>query len=317
MVYLRCAFVSILFFLPVQVWAWGCNGHEIVALIAEAHLTPPARAMVKRILENSPIDPSLKPYCKQEGLDLLASSSTWADDYRSQHPETEGWHFIDIPRGAPSGDIEKYCPPASGCITMALKQRIQTLRTSADSKRKADALRFVIHLMGDIHQPLHDTTNNDRGGNCVPVDFFDEPTKLRDAEQEDYSPNLHNIWDSFVIQRIQGARTVRQFSEILDKRFHDQFAAWQKGGIQIDEWAWQSHQLAESKAYGNLPRKIAIEAPLPPINSCAEDDKVGSRMFALHEAVGAKYQSETVPVIQQQLAKAGIRLAMILNDILK
>src|SRR6202044_2093223 len=115
--------------------------------------------MVNQLLEKGPIDPALERYCKQQGLDAIAYASTWADDYREQRPETFDWHFIDIPRGAPRGDLEKYCRP-DGCITAALKQQIKILETIQDPARKANALRFIIHLVGDLHQPLHDTTND-------------------------------------------------------------------------------------------------------------------------------------------------------------
>ncbi len=76
--------------------AWGCQGHETVALIAEMHLNPHALAKVNKLLTDYPRDPALNKYCKETGLDAMADAGPWADDYRSVHPETEGWHFIDI-----------------------------------------------------------------------------------------------------------------------------------------------------------------------------------------------------------------------------
>ena len=312
-------FLAIAALLPSRLWAWGCVGHETVALIAKAHLSPNARSMANQILEKSPIDPALERYCKQEGLDSMAAASTWADDYRTHNPETGGWHFIDIPRGAPRGDLEKYCP-ANGCITTALKHQIKILETSHDAARQADALRFIIHFVGDLHQPLHATTNDDRGGNCVPVAFFHQIATLRNPEQETYSPNLHGVWDVSFVELLAGTKSVQQFTAMLDQEFRNQAPGWNAGPIQmddrIDDWAWQSHALAETAAYGDLPRKIPIEKPQP-IDSCAGDDNIGSRMFVLHEVIAEKYQSETAPIIEQQLAKAGIRLAMILNSIWK
>jgi len=312
--FLRTAlFLAIAVFSPARLWAWGCVGHETVALIAEAHLNPHARATAIRILEKSPVDPALERYCKQQGLDAVAYASTWADDYREQHPETFDWHFIDIPRGAPRGDPEKYCRP-DGCITTALKQQIKILEGTQNPALQANALRFIIHLVGDLHQPLHTTTNDDQGGNCVPVAFFDQIATLKNPEQKSYSPNLHSIWDSFIIERLAGTMSVQQFAAMLDREFRSQVPEWKAAGIRIDDWAWQSHGLAETAAYGDLPRKIPIEKPQP-VATCAGDNNIGSRMFALHEAVADKYRSETGPVIEQQLAKAGVRLAMILNSI--
>ena len=314
--FLRTAvLVAIAALSPARLWAWGCVGHESVALIAEAHLSSHARTMANRLLKENPIDPSLERYCKLAGLDAMASASTWADDYRQQHPETGDWHFINIPRGARRGDLQKYCP-SNGCITAALERQIRVLETTEDVAHQAEALRFIIHFVGDLHQPLHATTNDDRGGNCVPVTFFEQIATLRNPGQESYSPNLHSIWDVSLIERLEGTSSVEQFAAMLDQKFRNQDAGWQSGGIQIDDWTWQSHALAEMAAYGDLPRKIAIETPQF-IDSCAGDNNIGSRMFALHEVVAEKYQSETTPVIEAQLAKAGVRLAMILNSIWK
>jgi S1/P1 Nuclease len=82
------------------VWAWGCTGHQIVALIAEHHLNPHARAMVMQILAASPISPDLRRYCGDSGLGAFVDASTWADDERGVRRDTADWHFIDIPRGA-------------------------------------------------------------------------------------------------------------------------------------------------------------------------------------------------------------------------
>jgi S1/P1 Nuclease len=299
---------------PSRVWAWGCEGHEVVALVAERHLSEHARTMSNRLLRDHPIAPSLRRYCKEQGLDAFADASTWADDYRNQHPETADWHFIDIPRGALRSDLTKYCRRSTGCITDALKQQIEILRLSRDPRRQAEALRFVIHFAGDIHQPLHTTTNNDRGGNCVPVIYFSERPELRGARSETYSPNLHSVWDVSIIRRMLGATTVQQLSDQLDRQFEAQVSSWQRGGMDIDGWAWESHEIAEHIAYGDLPRKISIERPAL-VRSCADDGDVAHRMFLLHERLESPYQSAAAPAVAEQLTKAGIRLAMILNHI--
>ena len=178
---------------------------------------------------------------------------------------------------------------------------------------KAEALRFIIHFAGDIHQPLHDTTNNDRGANCVPVKFFNNNVHV---SANKYEPNLHGIWDSDMIQNISQRQTVDQFAAALDQQFQSQEAAWQAAVIDFDAWAWDAHQLAETVAYGKLNKKITIETTLvPDLKSCADNNNVGARMLALNEKLGANYQAAATPVIQEQLANAGVRLAMILNQI--
>jgi hypothetical protein len=296
-------------------WGWGCKGHEIVALVAEAHLTPRARAMAFKILADSPISPTLARYCKEQGLDPFVDSSTWADDERNVLPETGPWHFIDIPRGAPENSISEYCPPATGCVTSALATQLGILRDSGVTEQaRADALRFVIHFVGDIHQPLHDTTNNDRGGNCVPVAFFDRAPRETNATQESYTPNLHELWDSEIIKRLLDAHTPEQAASELDATFRAEIPAWQSQPPNFTSWAWESHQLAEAVVYGRLPNKIAIETPRP-VDRCADDDHVSTRMLGLNEKLGAEYQDAAAPVVREQLAKAGIRLAALLNSI--
>jgi len=296
-------------------WGWGCKGHEIVALVAEAHLTSRARAMAFKILADGPINPALARYCKEQGLDPFVDSSTWADDERSVLPETGPWHFIDIPRGAPASSISDYCPAATGCVTSALTTQLAILRDSgATAQARADALRFVIHFVGDIHQPLHDTTNNDRGGNCVPVAFFDRAPRETNPTQESYTPNLHEVWDSEIIRRFLDSQTPEQVASELEATFRAQIPSWQSQPPNFTSWAWESHQLAESIVYGRLPTKIAIETPRP-VDRCTDDDHISTRMLELDEKLGAEYQDAAAPVVREQLAKAGIRLAALLNSI--
>ena len=128
--------------------------------------------MVAEILAAGPISPDLRRFCGDSGLDAFADSSTWADDERTIRPETAGWHFLDIPRGAPKGDIAQYCPPSTGCVTSAIADQLAVLHNpGASPQARADALRYVIHFIVDLRQPLHGMTNNDLGGNCVPVTF--------------------------------------------------------------------------------------------------------------------------------------------------
>ena len=309
-----CAF----FLVAPAAHAWGCKGHETVALLAEAHLTPAAKAMAFKILNANPIDPSLSRYCKDPGLDAFADASTWADDERQVKPETGAWHFIDIPRGAPESILGQFCPPAAGCVTTALAAQIEILRDRNRSPQaRAEALRFVIHLVGDIHQPLHDATNNDRGGNCVPVEFFGHAPRETNTTAESYSPNLHGVWDTSIIDRLSpGPQTPQQLAQRLDENFEQQESGWNSETINFNQWAWEGHQLAESTAYGRLPVNVAIEKPLD-IQSCADDHHISRRMLELNEDLEDDYQSAAAPVVEEQLAKAGSRLAALLNSLWK
>jgi hypothetical protein len=296
-------------------WSWGCAGHQIIALIAESRLTAHARAMVMQILAASPISPDLRRYCGESGLDAFADSSTWADDERSVDPETGGWHFIDIPRGAPKGDLTRYCPQPTGCVTKAIPDELAILRdpkSSADAR--ADAVRYVIHFVGDLHQPLHATTNDDLGGNCVPVAFFDQAPEELNAASRYYRPNLHGVWDTSIIERWAHGRSPQELARELETKFKAQIPVWESQPVDVNGWAWQSHELAETVVYGDLPFKVAVEKP-EPVKTCAGDDHISARMLKLHEQIGEKYDEAAVPVIQEQLAKAGARLAAVLNSV--
>jgi hypothetical protein len=296
---------------------WGCTGHQVVAVIAEEHLSPHARDMVAQILAAGPIDPALRRFCGANTLDAFADSSTWADDQRSIQPDTAGWHFIDIPRGVAKGDIAPYCPPSTSCITRAIDDQMAILRNiNASAQARADALRYIIHFFGDLHQPLHATSNNDLGGNCVPVSFFGAAPQERNVTKESYAPNLHGIWDTDILERFAGGQTPQQFADEMSVKFKGQIPAWLRERVDVVSWAWESHQLAEDSVYGALPRKVAIETPVE-VKACSDDQHISTRMLNLHEQVGADYQAAAEGVIQEQLTKAGIRLAAALNAVWK
>jgi hypothetical protein len=306
---------AILLTAPSSAWAWGCEGHQVVALIAERNLTPHALAMVKQILRDGPIDPTLSRYCKEGGTDPMADASTWPDDIRTQRPETAPWHYIDIPRGTTHREVEKYCDPQEHCVTWAISDELRTLR-SADAvpQKKADALRFLIHFVADLHQPLHAVSNDDLGGNCVPVAFFDEQPQLRNPQLEIYAPNLHGVWDTNILERVTKGKTVEQVVSDLDESFRSKIRRWQKEPADVDSWAWESYRLAVKDVYGKLPTHIPAEAPQP-VKSCADDNQVSARMLKLNEGLGEQYQSMAAPIVRQRLAQAGARLAVLLNQI--
>ena len=285
-------------------FGWGCEGHEMVALIARAHLTPRASAEVDRLLRANPIDPALNRYCKDRPADLMADSSTWADDVRNIE-KTSAWHFINIPRPVEHGDYREWCKPVEnkpGCIVTALEAQWAILRDkSQPDAERARSLRYVIHFAGDIAQPLHDTENHDQGGNCTSITFFSDERPER----------LHSIWDTLIIQRELEAhkQTVAGYAHTLDDEFHPA-----QSSLNIADWAWEGHRLASEVAYGDLKPGIPVAPP-----DLGEPDKAGcdaerAAIAALHISVGDEYVSQALPVIRAQLAKAGYRLAALLNQ---
>jgi hypothetical protein len=313
---LRCgaALAWIIFMACVpNVHAWGCKGHQTVAYVAEKHLTPKARQMVDTLLGDNPIDPQLKRYCGNVGLDAMADAATWADDYRSLHSETGPWHFIDIPLGDKFGDVAKFCG-AGGCVTQAIEQQLAILKDqTAPSENRAMALRFLIHFVGDLHQPLHATSNDDRGGNCVPVKYLRRNPREHNGN---YSPNLHHIWDTEIVERdMQGADS-QEYADLLETRFANSFAEWEKLGVNVNDWALESHAQAVKTVYGALPVKISAE-PDVPVKTCADDNNIGQRMLNKHIAVDASYQNVAAQTAEKRLAQAGLRVAMLLNGAAK
>jgi hypothetical protein len=293
--------------------AWGCKGHQAVAYLAEKHLTPEAKLMFQALLTGNPVDPQLKRYCGNAITDLFADASTWPDDERSRDPKTAPWHFIDVPLGATQSQVAAACG-AEGCVTEAITQQLAILKDKmAPAPKRSDALRFIIHFVGDLHQPLHATTNSDRGGNCVPVKYLRRNPRSNGSS---YTPNLHGIWDTELVEFQMEGADASEFANTLDTQFASSFTEWKQGGMQLESWAWEGHQHAAAITYGALPVKIPVE-PVVPINSCKDGNNIGARMLHLHEVLGALYQGAAGAVIEERLAQAGIRLAMILNDAAK
>jgi hypothetical protein len=302
---------------PLPARGWGCEAHETIALLADKHLTAHARKMVYELLEAAPVDPRTPRSCHPTTPTVFVEASFWADDVRrdktSPFHETGPWHFIDIPRGVSSGDLRRFCPARKGCVLQAIDEQIRVLRTARGDRRRADALRFIIHLIGDLHQPLHAATNNDRGGNCVPVAYFGmEPRLPPNHTQDDaYRPNLHAVWDTDIIRRILRHRDPAWFAGVIEHRFQSQMVSWQRQPIDLNQWAWETHQVAEETVYGLL------STPIPPEPPTRETpcDRMSQRMLTLRERVTKRYQKAAVPVVEEQLAKAAIRLAMVLNQL--
>jgi hypothetical protein len=168
--------------------------------------------------------------------------------------------------------------------------------------------------VGDLHQPLHCVTNNDRGGNCVPIDFFGNAPVESNPQFESYAPNLHAIWDSGIIQHLKGNISTSEWAAQLDQHFASAAGGWEKQGIHLEDWIWEGHELADSLVYDKLPVAIPVEKPVE-VKSCADDDHVSTRLLKLHEQVSQSYVDAAAPTINEQIAKAGVRLAMILNQI--
>jgi len=318
--------VAVCLFASSSAFAWGCRGYETIGLIAKKHLTAAAKALADKFLA---IDPgrTKAPFgiCSTAGLDPYASGATWADAVRDRDGVTDGgWHFVDIPRGGDRSLISTICAQTPSCIIDAINHQMEILEDSSKTdKERAAAVRYILHFAGDIHQPLHCTTNGDKGGNCVPLTYFkDKPNPRKDDNgviiPDTYKPELHGIWDKEMVEKDMKAinvATSQAYADFLDAAFSSEFAMWQAEAISSEDWAWDSHEHAEDIAYGDLPKLIPIDQhPDAQVKACSDNNRIGNRMFHKHIKVGQPYQDDVSPVIEERLAMAGIRLAMLLND---
>jgi len=202
--------------------AWFALGHRVVARIAERRLSPRAATAVRELL----------------GGQSLADASVWADQIRDRRRDTDVLHYVNIPLAATAYD-PRFCPPA-GCIISAIEQNRRVLAdSSASAIARGEALRFLVHLIGDLHQPLHVADNDDRGGNLTQVRFRGRGT------------NLHRVWDGELIETEWGGDEQRCLDHLTDRMATLDLPALERGTVV--EWAMEGHRIAAEAAY-DIPR---------------------------------------------------------------
>jgi hypothetical protein len=304
--------VSLVCAIPAS--GWGCEGHQIVALIARAHLTPAAYAALDRLLAEYPADAALNHYCKSD--DAMVDTAAWADEVRNAE-KNGNWHYVNIPLTEKQpGSLAAWCPPITpaagtqvrpGCVINAIEYHwailLDTSRSGAD---RAIALRYIIHFVGDMHQPLHASENNDQGGNCTAMQFYDQQRPA----------NLHSIWDTLLIEHELTVKkeTVADYARLLDRQFADLWAAWGTLPVDPTAWAWEANRAARLFTYGNLKPAIPLEKPKSDTAEAkAACDAKREKVSALHIVIGDPYFDASIPVVGEQLARAGYRLADLLN----
>lgn len=258
----RKLWMAVALVLPTPVWAWGAEGHEIVATMALRELTPVARAQVAALLGSDA---------------MLVHESNWADEVREQRPETGPWHYVDIPLDAAGYDAARDCA-GGNCVVAEIEaaRRVLGDRRASPGARQG-ALRFLIHLVADVHQPLHAEDNNDHGGNAVHVTWQGERT------------NLHHVWDTQAVEAL--GLNVEAIATGLEQGVTpSQREAWEQGGP-VD-WANAAHALARDAIYPPLHGRMQTRLPYD-------------------------YAQRMAPITRLELAKAGVRLAWLLNTTLK
>lgn len=294
---------------PATAWSWGCDAHRIVALIASDRMSESARAAATALLAASPVTSETRG-CRSTVRNPLADVAMWADAIRGDEPDTAPWHYVELARDAGRGDLVEACRRGR-CVTSAIARQIDVLRSNAPPEDRARALRFIVHLVADLHQPLHASGNGDRGGNCLPVAWFDDRPH---ADRRDrWEPNLHSVWDVELVRAVlaRAHATPSQYADELRRRFARDLANWQRAPRDLDAWAWETHRAGVDVAYGRLPRSIPHERGS--IADCRAHDGVGERMARLDLRLGDAYVDLVRPTVDAQLAKAGARLASILE----
>jgi nuclease S1 len=301
---------------------WGTHGHQIVAEIAARKLKPQAQTNIVALLRSDPNDDlKLKAILGKSGPPpagalekALKTIATWPDEMPppKRKGPTAPWHFIDIGLFEGPSHISERCPGGDNCVTQKIGQLVENLKTSKDltvldEKGQTFAvftppkeLRFLVHFLGDIHQPLHCVTNADAGGNCI--------------KETGYTlkfPELHAVWDDALVDA-NISNAVPDTPGAIIKEFDGNLTVPTKAPNDI---AAESFALA----------KHAYEQAIPPIpvidhfvdvtpSTCATKapPEINKIVVKAKKSYG---NPETLKVVRTQLYKGGVRLAVILNSI--
>ncbi len=269
----RWTLAFLLSLIAFPTYAWGPQGHKLVAMVAMDHLTPLARRNVKALL----------------GPETLADVASWPDAYRPLETQTAPWHYVDLPLEATTYNRDRDCPPQPNvklgapndkwrdCVVdriLFFENRLAD--TSLDNTDRATALKYLVHFVGDIHQPMH-AYGGEKGGNGIHVVVFGS-SNCGDGK---YPCNLHSVWDSGLL--LHRNLTDAQYLDTLEK----QIKLSSPTATPDDPAAWAGES------------KVAADAAI----------------VANGGAVDQAYYERELPVVDQRLEQAGLRLAAVLNRI--
>ena len=282
------------FLLPLHVYCWWETGHEVVARLAAARLTPAAQTRIAKLLGVADT--------KEAVADALAQASLWADILKKTETQTASWHFIDIALQDPRSAMPERCQN-DDCVTARIRQfaaQLSAKAAPADSHwSDLDALRFVVHFVGDVHQPLHDSSNADLGGNCETLNPAVHQAK-----------NVHALWDGPLVDRNgPDDKAIAADLEIQIAALSNEHQKKISEGSE-DDWAWEAHRLARPDIYRRL--RIPTEAITFPVSCAVAPAEITGRKINIRES----YIDEMKPVVRYQLIKGGLRLANLLNQTL-
>lgn len=267
--------------------AWGANGHRIVAAIAQRHLTDQARKAIAEILDG----------------ESLARVANWGDDVRSvpRWSCLTPFHFVTVPTGGTYPDPEHGTWEDADAVRAVYYLAESLIGSAEDPAEPADALRFLVHVVGDLHQPLHVGRGCDRGGNDLTVSFFGDEVRF------------HSVWDSGLIESEDLSYT--EWVDFLDS---GDSAAWDIAPP--EQWITEAQAL-HAEAY-----RCDVRGDRCPCfcGDCADGFSVfggcGYPAICTLQVSGPvqlsySYRARVKPLIEDQLVKGGRRLATLLNAI--
>jgi hypothetical protein len=258
-------------------FAWSALGHRLVGELAQRQLEPAAQAEVTRLLAG-------------EAEPTLAGVAVWADDLRSSSPEdyqrTSRWHYINTPEGTCAADMARDCPGGE-CVVGAIEAQQRLL---ADASQPAgvrrDALKFLVHFVGDVHQPMHANNRPDLGGNRFAISLRTpiEPEEYARSRYVDgvMSTNLHSIWDYYVLGSTGLA--LPAYARRLDLDTWPSTGALASGPL---AWAGESCRLIAARG-----------------------------LYPVDAAMDHAYLDSMRPLAEQRVRQAAWRLAALLNSTL-
>lgn len=267
-------------FLSSHAYAWGPTGHRTVGEIAQEKLSSSTLKKVQKILKGK----------------SLAQVSTWADEIRSEpetYKHTFRWHYTDYPQGMEKLDETK----SSGLLVTSIGDQVKVLKDKeSTAEQKEFALKMLVHLLGDLHMPLHIGNGKDRGGNWCYITFHDQKM------------NLHHLWDEGLIDfnKLGFMELARFVQEGISS---EEVSSYVRGSFA--DWANETKNLRDTVYPAEVKTAKKKQKKTDHFNYCnADDDKVKKSM---RPKLGYEYSYTFMPVLQKQLLKGGVRLAHILN----
>jgi hypothetical protein len=196
--------------------SWGFTGHKTIGQIATNHLTPQAQTAVRELL----------------GDQSLADAATWADEARNdpEYRGTASWHFVNVPLGLSFDQFQRQVSSSDkmNVYTALLKEEKQLADPAATLEQKVTALKFIAHFVGDIHQPMHVSRAEDKGGNTIQLTYDGGGT------------NLHALWDTKLLEH--GGLNYQQLAEKYDHPTGAEIKKWQRDPPIL--WAWESYEIS-------------------------------------------------------------------------